>query len=74
MSENRSEVAKLRAEIESVCFSMNLALHGLAQKASHSIINNQYKSLDQQRDRLAIMIGEEAATEAVYDTYNAIVQ
>ncbi len=74
MQEHRSEVAKLRAEIESACFSMNLALHGLAQKASHKIINNQYKSLDQQRERLATIVGEEVATEMVYDTYNSIVK
>ncbi len=74
MPENQSEVARLRQEIETMCFSMSLALHGFAHKTSHRIINNQYKSLNQQRDRLATIIGEEAATETVYDIYNAIVQ
>ena len=74
MPENQSEVAKLRNEIEATCFSINLVFHGFTRKASHSIINNQYKSLDKQRERLATIIGEEAATETVYDTYNTIVQ
>ncbi len=74
MLENRSDIAKLRSEIEATCISMNLVFHGFTQKASHRIINSQYQSLDQQRNRLATIIGEEAATETVYDTYNAIVR
>ncbi len=74
MPENQSEVAKLKQEIESVCFSMNLALHGFAQRASHRIISHQYRTLDQQRDQLATLIGEEAASETVYDTYNRVIR
>ncbi len=73
MPENQSNVAELRSEIEATCVSMQLLFNGYAQKASHRIISNQYKSLDQQRDRLATIIGEEAATETICETYNTIV-
>ncbi len=73
MTKDQSQVARLKQEIEATCASMQLLFNGYAQKASHKIITNQYKTLDQQCSHLATLVGEEAATETICKTYNTIV-
>lgn len=68
-----SEVAKLRAQIEAVCYSMNLGLSGYAISARHDIIRNKYRQLDTCHQGLKKLVGEEQATEIVCNTYDQII-
>jgi hypothetical protein len=70
---NQSEVAQLKQEIEAICYSLSLKFNGFAHKATHRIISKQYQALDNHREDLADLVGEEQATEITYDIYNKVV-
>ena len=64
----RSELARLREQIELEC----QALHHLMQfsaVASHHTINRRYRNLDSCRDQLIPLVGEDQATGIVIDIY-----
>ena len=74
MGECRSEVARLREQIETVCGAMNQMLYGYAMTARHDIINHRYNTLGSYQDELESMIGEEQALDIVIETYNRVVR
>ncbi len=74
MKDNISAVAQIRQEIEATCSSMNQLFHGFAQKAPHWVVRMQYQTLDNNRDRLAQLVGDQEATETLCETYNKIIQ
>jgi len=70
---NKSDIARLRAEIEIECESLKL-FTAPAMKASHKIISNSYKALDNKAKELGKLIGDDKAMEAVCEAYNKLVK
>lgn len=71
-SSNKSEVAQLLWRIEKNCEAMQRIMQDSGFSASHRSINRRYQALGKLEDRLAQHIGERAATDALYDTYNRV--
>ena len=74
MQENKSEVARLRRDIELTCQSMKEGFTGFASAARHAIIAHKYHQLGSIRSNLAQLVGEEQATELMVETYNKVVK
>ncbi|GCE26665.1 hypothetical protein KDA_21490 [Dictyobacter alpinus] len=74
MIESRSEVARLREQIETVCTAMHQMMSGYAITARHDIINRKYNTLGSYQDKLETLIGEEQALDIVIETYNRVVR
>jgi len=68
-----SEVAKLRQQIELECQAIQHLMQ-FSVLASHRAINRRYLNLDQCRDQLKTLVGEEQATSIVVDIYNQLVK
>ncbi len=64
-----SEVARLRQQIELECQAIQHLMQ-FSIVASHQAINGRYRNLDQWRDQLKTLIGDDQATSIVVDTYN----
>jgi hypothetical protein len=64
-----SDVARLRQQIEEECQAMQLAMTGFAQTASHEVIHQRFQHLDMVQHQLALLIGEQEATQIVVETY-----
>jgi hypothetical protein len=71
---NQSEIARLREQIRLECEALNLGLYGFSITAKHDIIANRYRSLDDHRNALSDLVGEEEATETVVTIYNKVVR
>jgi hypothetical protein len=69
-----SEVARLREQIERECEALSLLTRGFALTAPHRIISERYKQLDQSREHLSTLVGEEEATAITYTIYNQVVK
>lgn len=74
MAECRSEVARLREQIETVCGAMNQMLSGYAITSRHDIINHRYNTLGSYQEELETFVGEQQALEIVIETYNRVVR
>lgn len=74
MYEAKSEVARLREQIEQACNAMNQLLSGYAITARHDIINHKYSILSGYQDQLEPLVGEQEAMEIVIETYNRVVR
>ncbi len=74
MQENKSEVARLRQDIELTCQSMRQGFTGFASAARHAIIAHKYHQLGQYQEQLGRLVGEEQATELMVETYNKVVK
>ncbi len=71
--ENASEVARIRANIEAECESLqHMTL--FACTASHDIIQAKFKNLDACHQELRALIGENEATSTIVAIYNDVVQ
>lgn len=68
-----SKIAQLRAQIETECQALRNMMQ-LTAVASHYTINARYKNLDRHYLELKPLVGEERATEMIYETYNQIVK
>ena len=73
MQESVSEVAQLRRAIEDECTALQRALTAPAMVASHNMIHHKYEALEQHKNKLALHIGEEQATNEMCDIYNRVV-
>ena len=71
---HNSEVAHLHQQITLECQALNRALHGPAGAASHAVVANHYKQIDQYYNQLIALIGEQQATEMTVDLYASIVK
>lgn len=73
VEENRSEIARLRQQIEVQLVSMRRGLSGLsAGSARHAFINARMERIDAYQDGLASQLGENAANMLVYNLYNEV--
>ncbi len=71
---NKSEVARLRQDIELTCQSMKQGFTGFASVARHTIINHKYRQLEQYQEQLERLVGQEQALELMVETYNKVVR
>ena len=71
MSDQGSEVARLRAQIEQESQAAWWALHGLnSGTAQHAFINRRFSHMDQSFKRLRQIIGEEQATTILCEVFD----
>jgi hypothetical protein len=68
-----SELVKLREQIELECQAIQ-HLMDFSVVASHRVIDRRYRNLDQYRDQLKSLVGEDQATGIVVDIYNQLVK
>lgn len=73
MHERKSEIARLREQIELACNAMNQMQFGYAISARHDIINHKYNVLSSYQEQLEPLVGEQEAMEIIIETYNKIV-
>lgn len=68
-----SEVARLRQQVELECQAIQ-HLMDFSAVASHRVIDRRYRNLDQYRDQLKSLVGDDQATSIVVDIYNQLVK
>ena len=71
--ENRSEVARMRQSIEEEYESAYRGLHGTAIISRHDFIQKRMEGVAQHNTKLAELVGEQAAIEAVIEINDAAV-
>ena len=74
ISENKSEVARLRWQIEQTCQAMQRVMNDPGFSASHEAIRRRYEHLGQQEQELARHIGEDQAQDITYTIYNQVME
>ena len=68
MSENKSEIARIRAEMEAQYQAAEAALYGLAQGTSqHEFITAKLNRVAELQSELGQLVGEEAAAKAIVE-------
>ena len=73
MDENKSAIARIRAQIELECqVIQNMRLFAIG--ASHEAIKQRYQRLNTCHDRLTTIIGDEQATNTIVDIYDKVVK
>lgn len=72
-SDNKSEVARIRQQIELESMSMVHALL-FATAASHTIINHKFETLDTLTSQLAEHMPREQAIKTMIETYDAAIE
>ncbi len=73
MSENKSAIAQLRAQIEAECqVIQNMRLFSAG--ASHEAIRQRYQCLASYHNQLELIIGDEQATTTIVDIYDNVVK
>ncbi len=73
MREYKSEVARIRAQIELECEAIRRVFEEPAIYASHAAIDARYRNLDTHQDALQQHVGEQEAMQTVVDIYEKIV-
>ena len=74
ISENKSEIARLRWQIERTCEAMQRVMNDPGFSASHESIRRRYEHLGRQEQELAQHVGEEQAHDITYDIYNEVMK
>jgi hypothetical protein len=67
---NKSEVARLRQQLEQECEALHRGLYGLASVAAHEIIRHRYRAIGDCADELATHVGQEQARDLLVTTYS----
>ena len=67
---NKSEVARLRHQMEQECEALHRGLYGLASVAAHEIIRYRYQALGDCADELAKHVGQEQAVVIMATIYS----
>ena len=67
---NKSEVARLRHQLEQECEALHRGLYGLASVAAHEIIRHRYQAIGDCADELAKHVGQEQARDILVTTYS----
>ena len=70
----RSEIARIRQQIELESAAMRLALFGFATAARHEFISQKYDAIGKCQEKLRTLVGEEEATEITVQTYNHVME
>ena len=73
MHEYRSEVARIRAQIEQECQAIRRVFEDPAIVASHQAIEARYRNVGQHQEALAGYLGEQEAKEVMVDMYQKII-
>lgn len=72
---SKSEVARLRTQIELELEAVNRGMNGLAiGHARHDFIHARMQRIGTYQDTLACEIGEEAATQVVCQLYHDVIE
>jgi hypothetical protein len=69
----QSEVARIRAQIETECEGFRRGFEGYAITAKHQFIQARYERLGQLQDELARHVGEQEAMQQVVALYIKVV-
>ena len=67
--ENKSEVAKLREQIDLEREAFRSAMQGLMQVGGHAQVHSRYRVLDDHYEKLAALIGDREACAIFTDEY-----
>ncbi len=70
----RSEVARLRQQIEEESEAMRLALYGLATVAKHEFITRKYEAIGAFQEELSAHLGEQQATQIMVEIYTTVME
>ncbi|GAC1634656.1 MAG: hypothetical protein NVS4B7_21250 [Ktedonobacteraceae bacterium] len=73
MQEYKSEVARIRAQIELECEAIRRVFEEPARYASHSAIDARYRNLGMHQDTLELHVGGKEAILAVVEIYQRVV-
>ncbi len=73
MQEYKSEVARIRAQIELECQAIRRVFEEPAIVASHAAIDARYRNLGIHQQSLEQHIGEQEAYETLVDIYQRVV-
>lgn len=65
----RSEVARIRAQIDAELYAMSLLMNAPAIVASHEVIAHRYTCLDTLGKQLSDIVGEEEADKMMVEMY-----
>ena len=72
---SKSEVARLRTQIELELEAINRGMNGLAiGNARHDFISARMQRIGTYQNTLADEIGDEAATQVIYQLYSDVVE
>lgn len=67
--DGKSEVAKLKAQIEQECQAMKAALTGYAVVSNHDTINHRYDAIGECQQQLEPLVGPKEAARIAIDIY-----
>jgi hypothetical protein len=71
--DNQSEIARLRQQLAAECNAGWQALYGLASGvARHEVITARFRSMERTLQQLSELVGEDQATEALYEIYTTV--
>ncbi len=73
MQKNLSEVARLRAQIALECEAIRRVFEEPALVASHAAIDARYRKLGTHQSELEQQIGEQEATQTLFEIYQHVV-
>ena len=73
MQEYKSEVARIRAQIELECQAIRRVFEEPAIVASHAAIDARYRNLGTHQTALELHIGEREARETIVNIYQEVV-
>ncbi len=73
MQEYKSEVARIRAQIELECQAIRRVFEEPAICASHASIDARYRNLGTHQEALEQHVGEQEARETLVDIYQKVV-
>ena len=73
MQEYKSEVARIRAQIELECQAIRRVFEEPAIVASHAAIDARYRNLGKHQEALKQHLGEQEALDAIVDIYQRVV-
>ncbi len=70
----RSEVARLRQQIELESGAMKLAMNGFATVAKHEFITHKYDAIGTYQEQLSAHVGEQQATQIMVEIYTRVME
>ncbi len=70
----RSEVARLRQQIELESVAMKLAMNGFATVANHEFITHKYDAIGKCQEQLSAHVGEQQATQIMVEIYVRVME
>jgi hypothetical protein len=71
---SKSEVARLRQQIEQEIASMHLLMNGPAIVSKHTLITHKYRNLGAYQQELTQLVGERPAAMIVNEAYYQIME